>query len=336
MKQQIAHSIAPPRRRALWALALLAGLVGGAAQTQTQAQAWPTKPVRILVPAPPGSAPDIAARAIADKLSAAWGQQAVVDNRPGAGGIVAMDLVRQAPADGYTMVLAQAAVVTVTPYTYKNATYDMDRDFSTVAMLGVTPMMIAANVGAPVKNLTETIAYAKANPEKVTIGNPTRTSIPHLAAELIGQSTGAKFFNVPFAGTPQMITASVGGDTMMSIDGVAPLLPMVKSGKLKAIAITADRVLPGLEGYPLAKDTLPGFEVFGWFALFAPKGLPQALATKINDDVNKALAQPEVVTRFATFGTYARPGTQQEAVAFVKKEQAVWAKVLRDAGIKAE
>ena len=327
----------PPRRHALAALAALMGAALFAAPAFAQGpDKWPSRPVRILVPSPAGSAPDIAARAIADKLTAAWGQQAVVDNRPGAGGIVAMDLTRQAPADGYTMVLAQAAVVTVTPLTYKSATYDMERDFATVAMLGITPMMIAANLNAPVKNLSETIAYGKANPEKVTIGNPTRTSIPHLAAELIGQSTGAKFFNVPFAGTPQMITASVGGDTMMSIDGVAPLLPMVKSGKLKAIAVTSEKVLPGLEGYPLAKDVLPGFEVYGWFALFAPKGTPAAITARVNEDVNKALAQPEVISRFATFGTYPRPGTQADAVAFVKKEQATWSKVIRDAGIKAE
>jgi len=323
----------PLRRLARAALVLAAVLPALA-----QAQAWPAKQVRIIVATPPGNAPDIAARAIADKLGNLWNQQVLVDNRPGAGGIVAVDAARQgqSQADGYTLLLAHASVVTVTPYTFKSANFDMDREFVPVSIIGVTPMMIAANANAPVKNLAEMIAYAKANPDKVSIGNPTRTSIPHLAAELIGQSTGAKFFNVPFSGSSPMITAAVNGDTMMSVDGVATLLPMVKAGKLKPIALTSEKVLPGLEGYALAKDTLPGFEVYGWFALFAPKATPSAVAAKINEDVNKALSQPDVIQRFATFGTYPRPGTLAEAAAFVKKEQATWSKVIRDAGIKAE
>jgi len=316
------------RAAALLAIAALPGFA--------QAQAWPAKQVRIIVATPPGNAPDIAARAIADKLGSLWNQQVLVDNRPGAGGIVAVDAARQGVADGYTLLLAHASVVTVTPYTFKSANFDVDREFVPVSIIGVTPMMIAANANAPVKNLSEMIAYAKANPEKVSIGNPTRTSIPHLAAELIGQSTGAKFFNVPFSGSSPMITAAVNGDTMMSVDGVATLLPMVKAGKLKPIALTSEKVLPGLEGYALAKDTLPGFEVYGWFALFAPKATPSAVAAKINEDTNKALSQPDVIQRFATFGTYPRPGTLLEAAAFVKKEQATWSKVIRDAGIKAE
>jgi tripartite-type tricarboxylate transporter receptor subunit TctC len=322
-----------PLRRLIGA-AVCAVLAG--AGTQVQAQAWPAKQVRIVVATPPGNAPDIAARAIADKLGALWGQQVLVDNRPGAAGIVAVDAVRQAPADGYTLFLAHASVMVVTPHTYKSAHFDTERDFVPVSIVGVTPMMLGANMAAPFKTLAETIAYAKANPDKVSIGNPTRTSIPHLAAELIGQSTNTRFFNVPFSGSAPMITAAVNGDTMMAIDGVAVLLPMVKAGKLRPIAVTSERLLPGLEGYPLARDTLPGFEVLGWFGLFALKGTPPAVLAKINEDANKALAQPDVIKSFATFGTYPRPGSLEEAVAYVKKEQTVWTKVLHDAGIKAE
>lgn len=317
-------------------IALAFTLGGCIAAPLAHAQAWPAKQVRIIVAAPAGSAPDIAARAIADKLGVAWGQMPVIDNKPGAGCGIAIDLARAAPADGYTLVMPQAACVVVSPLTYKTFKSDIDKDFIALSLVAVSPMMIVANEKAPAKNLAELIAQAKANPDKVTVGNPTRTSIPHLASELIAQQTGTKIFQVSFSTTGQAITAVVGGDVMYNVDGAPPLLPMVKAGKLRAIAVMSDKVLPGLEGYPLAKDTVPGLEVFGWFMMMAPKGLPAAIATKINDDINKALVQPDVIARFAGFGTYPRPGSLADADAFLKKEQAVWSKVIKDAGILAE
>lgn len=301
-----------------------------------QAQTFPTKPVRIIVATPPGSAPDIAARAIADKLGAAWGHIPLIDNRPGAGCGIGIDAARAAPADGYTLIMPQAACVVVSPLTYKSFKSDIERDFTTLSVVAVTPMMIVANLNAPAKNLAELIAQAKANPDKVTVGNPTRTSIPHLASELIAQQSDTKIFQVSFSATGQGVTAAVGGDVMYYVDGAAPLLPLVKAGKLRAISVTSEKVLPGLEGYPLARDALPGLEVYGWFVMMAPKGIPPAIAAKINDDINKALAQPDVIARFAGFGAYPRPGTLAEADAFFKKEQAVWSRVIKAAGIQAE
>jgi tripartite-type tricarboxylate transporter receptor subunit TctC len=306
------------------------------AGSQALAQAWPAKQVRIIVAAPAGSAPDIAARAIADKLAVTWGQQPIVDNKPGAGCGIAMDAARSAPADGYTLVMPQAACVVVSPLTFKTFKADIDRDFTTVSIVGVTPMLIVANNAAPAKTLAEIVAQAKANPDKVSMGNPARTSIPHLASELIAQQTGAKIFQVSFGSSGQATTAAIAGDVLYGLDGVAAMQPMVKAGKLRAIAVTADKVLPGLEGYPLAKDAVPGLEVFGWFAMMAPKATPAAVALKMNEDISKALVQPDVVARFAGFGTYPRPGSLQDAAAFIKKEQAVWAKVIKDAGIQAE
>lgn len=318
---------------------ILASLVAAGcclASVTAHAQAWPSKQVRIIVAAPAGSAPDIAARAIADKLGATWGQMPVIDNKPGAGCGIAIDLARAAPADGYTLIMPQAACVVVSPLTYKTFKSDIDKDFVPLSLVAVSPMMIVANEKAPAKNLAELIAYGKANPDKVTMGNPTRTSIPHLGSELIAQQTGTKIFQVSFSTTGQAITAVVGGDVMFNIDGAPPLLPLVKAGKVRAIAVMSDKVLPGLEGYPLAKDTIPGLEVFGWFMMMAPKGLPAAIASKINDDINKALVQPDVIARFAGFGTYPRPGSLADADAFLKKETGVWAKVIKDAGIQAE
>lgn len=306
------------------------------ASVSAHAQAWPAKQVRIIVAAPPGSAPDIAARALADKLTTSWGQSPLIDNKPGAGCGIAIDAARAAPPDGYTLVLPQAACVVVSPLTYKTFKSDIDKDFVNLSVVAVSPMMIIANEKAPAKNLAEMVAWAKANPDKLTMGNPTRTSIPHLASELIAQQTGSKIFQVSFANTGQGVTAVVGGDTMFYIDGAAPLIPMVKAGKARAIAVLADKVLPGLEGYPLAKDAIPGLEVNGWFMVMAPKGLPAAIATKINADINAALVQPDVVARFAGFGAYPRPGSLADADAFFKKEQSTWAKVIKSANIQAE
>lgn len=319
-------------KSAFTALAIATCFVG----TQAQAQSWPVKQMRIVVPAPAGSAPDIAARAIADKLGVSWGMQPIIDNKPGAGCGIAMDAVRTAPADGYTVVLAQAACVVVSPLTFKTFKSDIDRDFAAVSIVGITPMLIVANNAAPAKNLSEVISQAKAAPDKITMGNPARTSIPHLAAELIAQQTGVKLFQVSFGSTGQATTAAVAGDVMYGLDGVAAMQPMVKAGKLRAIAVTSDKVLPGLEAYPLAKEAVPGLEVFGWFALMAPKATPNNVLGKINDDINKALTQPDVIAQFAGFGTYPRPGSLQEAANFIKKEQTQWAKVIKDARIQAE
>lgn len=302
--------------------------------TSTHAQSWPSKQVKIIVPAPAGTAPDIAARAIADKLGEAWGQTLIVDNKPGAGCGIAVDAARKSTPDGYTLLLAQAACVVVSPLTFKTFKADMDKEFTTLSIVGVTPMMIVATPAAPAKSLKEIVAQARANPEKVTMGNPALTSIPHLTAELIAQRTGVKLYQIPL-GTSG-VTAVARGDVEYALDGVATMLPMVKAGKTRAIAVTAEIVHPGLEAYPLAHDSVPGLDVYGWFALMTPQGLPDAIKVKINSDVNKILGHAEVVERFATFGTYPRPGSLQEAANFVKKEQGVWAKVIKEANIQPE
>ena len=197
----------------------------------THAQSWPSKQVKIIVPAPAGTAPDIAARAIADKLGEAWGQTLIVDNKPGAGCGIAVDAARKSTPDGYTLLLAQAACVVVSPLTFKTFKADMDKEFTTLSIVGVTPMMIVAT---PAASLKEIVAQARANPEKVTMGNPALTSIPHLTAELIAQRTGVKLYQIPL-GTSG-VTAVARGDVEYALDGVATMLPMVKAGKTRAIA----------------------------------------------------------------------------------------------------
>lgn len=318
----------------LTAAALLAGLTFAGAFAQNAA--WPQKQIRLLVAAPAGSAPDLIARIMGDKLSKQLGQVVIVDNRPGAGGIVAMNLLKTAAPDGYTLAIPQAAVVVVTPYTYKEASYDIERDFETFAVVGKTPMLFVTNAANPAKNLADAIAMAKAKPDQVAVGNPTRTSIPHLASELAGIKTNTKFQQVSFANTGQGVQAIVNGDVAFYVDGVGPLIQLVKAGRLRSIAVAAETELPGLEGIPLAHKTVPGLNVYGWFSMQAPKGTPAAVLQRLNAEVNVAVQQPDVVTKFREFGTYFTPGSVADAQNFVKSEAAQFGGVIRTLGLKPE
>lgn len=301
-----------------------------------QAQQWPAKQVRFILPLPPGTAPDIIARLVGDRLTKEWGNQAMVENRPGASGAIGMQAAAKAPADGYTFVFAPAFTFTTVQLTMKNAGYDVDRDFTPVARVGGTPMLIAANAKFAPNKLSEVIQAAKAQPGKINFANPQYASLPHLTIEMLNQMAGIQFYNVAFGGTIPAVTATINGDTSLVVDGITPLLPHVKSGKLKAIAVTAPQVLPGLESIPLAKDVVPGLNVMGWFGIAAPKGTPQAIVQRVNNDVNKALGEPALVERLRELGVYPMPGTVADFARFLGEEQRRFAKVVKDAKIEPQ
>jgi tripartite-type tricarboxylate transporter receptor subunit TctC len=307
-----------------------------ALSTAAQAQQWPVKQVRFIMPMQPGSAPDIIARLLGDRLTKEWGNQAMVENRPGASGSIGMQAVAKSPADGYTLLFAPAFAFTTVPLTVKNVGYDVERDFTPVARVGGTPMLIAANARFAPSTLSEVIQAAKAQPGKINFANPQLGSLPHLTVEMLNQLAGISFFNVPFNGTIPAITATMNGDTTLVVDGITPLLPHVKSGKLKAIAITSPEVLPGLDSIPLAKDVVPGLNVMGWFGIAAPKGTPREVVQRVNRDVNKALAEPALVDRLRELGVYPMPGTVDDFAKFLLEEQRRFAKVVKDAKIEPQ
>jgi tripartite-type tricarboxylate transporter receptor subunit TctC len=297
---------------------------------------WPSKPIRLLVAAPAGSAPDLIARVIGDKLGRQLGQSIIVDNKPGAGGIIAMNQLKAAAPDGYTLALPQAAVLVVTPHTYKEASYDAERDFETVAVVGKTPMLFVANNNHPAKTFSEAIAMARAKPESVSVGNPTRTSIPHLASELAALKGDAKFLQISFANTGQGIQGVVSGDINLYVDGVGPLLPLAKANKVRALAVASETELPGLEGIPLANKSLPGLNVYGWFMLQAPKGTPTPVLQRLNAEVNKAMQEQDVVARFREIGTYPTPGDLAASQRFLQNEKQLFGSVIKTLGLKPE
>lgn len=309
-------------------------LAGIAAMAAASAQAAP--PLTVVVPSAAGSAPDIVARLLADELQPRLNQSVVVDNRPGAGGIVATMAAKSARADGNTVLLAQAAVVALTPLLYRAAKYDMEKDLETVAVVADTPMLFVANPKWGIKTLGDLIAQSKARPDELTLGSPSRGSVPHLSGELLEQMSGARLRNVPMGTSGQAIQAVVGGDTQASVDGIAPLLPLVKAGRMQALAVTSSRVLPGLEGLPLARDTVPGLDLSGWFMLFAGKGTPAARIQALNDAVNAALKSPALIQKLQTTATYPVGGSVTEARQFLAREKKMWAGAARQAGLQAE
>lgn len=314
------------------ALAAVAGFAGQAA-----AQAWPDKPVKFIVPTPAGSAPDIAARLIGEKLAARWGQPVVIDNRAGAGGIPAMSAFTRSPADGYTFGFIHAGVIALTPHLFKNPQFNFDTDVVTVSTVVSGAMVVVVNPSLGVSTFPELVKMAKARPGKLVFAAPLLNSVPHLTGELLARTAGIELQTIPYNGTAAAVTAMLSGQGAdVIIDSPAPLMPSIKAGKMKAIAVTSPRRFPGLDDVATVGDTLTGFDASGWFALFAPAKTPANIVERVNRDVNAVIQQPDVAARFAELGLYPSLGTVAQSGAFVTRERERWGKVIRDMGIKPE
>lgn len=299
-----------------------------------QAAQYPQKLVTVVVPSAAGSAPDIISRLLADRLGAAWNERFIVENRPGGNGIVAMHAMNRAKPDGYTLGVFHAASAVTTPYIYEAADFDIDRDSEVIATIAYTPMMLVTAHKDKFPSLAELVKIGKMpGNDDVVIGSPTRGSVPNLTIEMLQQLTGAKYRQVSFSGTSQAITAAVSGDLSVYIDGVAPLVPLVKAGRLTALAVTAPEKLPGFEDIPLAKDTVPGFLSTGWFALFAPKGTSPEILDSLNAKVRNVLAEPAAIERLKGLGTYPMVLSREDSRKFVSNEKNRWEKVITKAGL---
>lgn len=307
-------------------LIALSGIFGTAAM----AQAWPAKPVRMIVPFPAGSTPDVIARLVGDKLSSAWGQAVVIDNRPGAGGIPGISALVRSANDGYTIGFIPAAVLTLTPELYKNPQFNPDTDIVPIGSMGTAPMMLVVNPSSDIKSLADLAKASKAAPGKVTFAAPQLNSVPHLTGEMLGKAMDAPMMTVPYTGSPQAITAILSNEAVVMIDGMAALIPNVKAGKLRAVAVMSKERLPGFETIAPAADTFKGFESIGWFSMYAPAGTPATVVDQVNRDINKIVLAPDVVARFAELGVYPKTGTPKQLGEFVKEQRALWKKVVVD------
>lgn len=290
-----------------------------------QAQAWPSKPVRIVVPFPAGGSTDLLARSIGQKLGDSLGQPFIVDNRAGANGNIGAGAVAKSPADGYTILFSTTGPLVFNRIIYKATPFDPLRDFAPIVLVADVPLVVAANPSLPVRTLPELIAYAKANPGKVTYSTAGNGSMGHLTAELIQRETGMKLTHVPYKGSAPALNDLVAGIVNLSFDLAPTYVPQVKAGKVNALAVTTSARTPVLPDVPTVVESgVAGYQSFGWFAFVAPAGTPAEVIEKVNAITNTYIASPEGKARLAEFGMGPRGGTPQELGAFMASELARW------------
>lgn len=298
--------------------------------------AWPQKPVRMMVPSAAGTAPDVMARLIGERLAKLWGQAVVVENKPGAGGLIGMAAVKAAERDGHAFVFAPASTYALTPYMYTSKQVDVVRDFDPVALIGLGTMLVAVRADSPIQSLPDLVAMARKEPDRFAIATTAQYSLPHLAADLLGKAAGVPMRAIPFTSSSQAITAVVGGDTVAMIDGTPPIDPLIRSNRLKPVAILSKTRVADRSNVATAAESYPSVVVHGWFGITAPKGTPAPVIERVNRDIGTVLAMPEVVERLATLGLRPQAGSVAEFGTFLADERVRWEKALRDVGAKQE
>lgn len=303
--------------------------------TAANAQEFPSKPVRFITGAAPGSTGDVLARVLGEALAPGWKHSAVIDNRPGGGGVIASQAVLGAPADGHTVFIAAGSYLTITPWTVANLPYDIDRDFKPLAFIAEIPLVIGARMDAPFRSLAELIAYARANPGKVNYAANTPGTFPNLATEYFAQQAQVKMHYIPYKGSAAALPDLIGGRLDVLVEGVAALGGAIKGAQLRPLAVTSSRRDPTLPEVPAVAETIPGFAAIGFFAVLAAGGTPEPVASKLSEDFRGALARPEVARRLADLGNYVRPMTREEVTAFIRKEREVWGAVIKQMGFAA-
>ena len=301
------------------------------------AQSYPDKSVRMVVPFAAGAGSnDIMARLIAQKLSEGFGQQFVVDNRPGASGLIGCDIVAKAQPDGYT-VLMMSLTFTVNPSLFSKMPYNTEKDLTPVTMVASAPLMLVVHPSIPAKTVPEFIAYAKANPGKLNFGSGGPGTTPHLAGEMLKTMAGLQATHVPYKGGSPALADLVGGQIQFMLENIPGTLPFAKAGKLRALAVTDLKRSPLLPELPtLDESGLKGYQIVGWNGMFVPAGTPPAIVRELYGAVGRALALPDVKERFTIMGADAVGDTPQHFAAFIKAEIPKWAKVVKDAGMKVE
>ena len=303
----------------------------------TASAAWPERPIRLVVPFPPGGATDVIGRVIALELSAALGQQVVVDNRAGATGNIGADLVAKSAPDGYTLLLGALTSHAINVTLQKNLPYDLDRDFVPVSLAGVVPLVFVVNPTVPAQTLQELIALAKAKPGELTFASSGNGGPQHLAGELFQRLAGVKMLHVPYKGSGPAMTDLIGGQVLTMIETAPAALPFIRAGKLRALAAANEHRIPMLPDLPSAAEAgLPGFEVNSMFGVMAPAGTPRPIVMRLNAEIVKALALPAVKEKLLQQGAIATPTTPEEARARIRAEVAKWAKVIREGDIRGE
>ncbi len=315
-------------------IALVAAAMAWAQEAVT---AYPNRPIRIIVTFPPGGPTDIIARSVGQKLSEAWNQPVVVDNRAGAGGNIGTDLAAKSAPDGYTLLLSNFGPLAISPFVYSKLPYDPVRDLTPITLAATSWFFVVSNPSIPATSLKDLIALAKAKPGQLAFSSAGNASPSHLAGALFQSSAGVSLIHVPYKGGVPSVGAVIGGETQLAIESPPPIVPQVKAGKLRGLAAARANRSPLLPEVPTAGEAgLPGFEVGSWYGFHAPAGTPGPIIAKLHAEMVKAMQTAELRERFASVGADMIANTPQQFGAFVEAELKKWGAVIKAAGVKAE
>lgn len=301
------------------------------------AQSFPVKPVRIIVTFPPGGPSDFVARAIGQKLTEAWGQQVIIDNRGGAGGVVGVEAAARANPDGYTLLQGQSGGMSINPALQTKLSYDPFRDFAPVGMLVVNPQMLVAHPSLPARSVKELVALAKSKPGQISYASAGVGSAQHLGMEMLKAMAAIDILHVPYKGTGPALVDLFSGQVSLQFTSMPAVLPHVKTGKLRGIAVGSPKRSPAAPEVPTVVESgVPGFEFVAWYGLFAPAGTPRAIISRINGQVVKDLGDAELSQRLASQGAEPSPGTPEGLARYMREDHERWKKVIKAAKIRLE
>jgi len=318
-------------------VSLLLPIVFAVATPDAPAQGYPARPIRIVVPYPPGGTSDILARALAEKLTGAWGQPVLVDNKPGANGNVGADLVAKSPPDGYTVLLADIGALAISPSVYPTLPFDPARDFAPVTLVAYSPHILVVNPGVPTSSVQELVALAKARPGKLNFAISGVGGAPHLAGVDFALRTGVQWEYIPYKGGSQAIADVAGGQADATLNGMLATYPLVRGGKLRILGVSSSHRMSAIPDVPtIAESGLPGFETGSWQGVVAPAGTPRDVVSRLNGEIARIVGTPEMRDNLARQGAEVRTNSPDEFAAFIRSEMARWAKIVKDANVKVE
>ncbi len=320
--------------RLLWFVAALGTAI---AASPLQAQTYPVKPIRLIVPYSPGGTADLLGRSIARKLGESLGQQVIIENRTGAGGGIGADLVAKSKPDGYTLLMGTIATHAINPNLYPDNPYDPVKDFAPVLLVATMPNLLVVNPAVPAKTVRELIALAKVKPGELAFASAGSGTTQHLSGELFKKMAGVDMLHIPYKGNAPAVADLVGGQVQLMFDNIPISLQQVRAGKLRALAVTGPKRSPVLPDIPtIAEAALPGYSVTSWFALFAPAGTPPAIVARLNKETNKALADEALRRQLGDQGIEPAGGTAEQLAAHIRAELPRWKKIVAESGAKVE
>ena len=318
------------------AMAIVIAAAAGAA-AQAGAQSYPTRPVRVIVPYAPGGATDLTARLVGAKVGEAFGQQVIVENRPGGAGMIGAEIVAKATPDGYTLLIATPAEIAINPHLFAKMTYQPERDFAPVSLAASTPLILVVHPAVPAQSVKDLLALARSKPGRMTSASAGTGGVQHMALDLLKMTAKVDIVHVPYKGAGPAIPDLIGGHVDMFFSGMPPALPHVKSGKLRALAVTtAKRSAAAPEVPTMAESGVTGFDINNWFAFFVPAGTPADLIARLNTEINRALRLQDVKDRLSPQGAEAVGTSPEELARYARAESEKYAKLIRASGAKAD